>query len=177
MTGGPTWSNRAGPAFDQIGAATTVASEIVGGVLAPARTARVVAFHARDRSLPSLEEVVGRLVEDAWGRPASTSDEALVRVVRNVVVDELLALAANENATTEARAAAEWGLRRAHARAGALASEAGSGDEANAATQVAHAARVVSAIDRFFERPWEAGERTEAPQGAGWARDRPGGHD
>jgi len=176
VTGGPAWSNRAGPAFDQIGAATTVASEIVGGVLAPARTARVVAFHARDPSLPSLEEVVGRLVEDAWGRPASTSDAALVRVVRNVVVDELLALAANENATTETRAAAEWGLRRAHARAGALASEAGSGDEANAATQVAHAARVVSAIDRFFERPWEAGERTEAPQGPGWARDRPGGH-
>ncbi len=176
VTGGPAWSNRAGPAFDQIGAATTVASEIVSGVLAPARTARVVAFHARDPSLPSLEEVVGRLVDDAWNRPASMPDAALVRVVQNVVVDELLALGANENATTEARAAAEWGLRRAQARAGALASEAGAGDEANAATQMAHAARVVGAIDRFFERPWAAGERTEAPQGPGWARDRPGGH-
>ena len=175
VTGGPAWSNRAGPAFDQIGAATTVASEIVGGVLAPSRTARVVAFHARDPVLPSLEEVVGRLVDDAWERSAIGSDAALVRVVQNVVVDELLALAADGNATTEARAAAEWGLRRARARAGDLASEAGPGEEANGATQFAHAARVVSAIDRFFERPWAAGERTEAPQGPGWARD-PGGH-
>ncbi|MXX72361.1 MAG: hypothetical protein F4205_04920 [Gemmatimonadetes bacterium] len=175
VTGGPAWSNRAGPAFDQIGAATTVASEIVGGVLAPSRTARVVAFHARDPVLPSLEEVVGRLVDDAWGREAGPSDEALVRVVQNVVVDELLALAADGNATTEARAAAEWGLRRALARAGDLASEAGPGGEVNSATQIAHAARVVSAINRFFERPWQAGERTDAPQGPGWARD-PGGH-
>ena len=173
--GGPAWSNRAGPAFDQIGAATTVAGEIVGGVLAPARTARVVAFHARDPSLPSLEEVVGRLVDDAWGRVAGMTDAALVRAVQNVVVDELLALAANEDATTEARAAAEWGLRRAQARAGMLASSAGAAAEANAATQIAHAERVVSSINRFFERPWAAGERTEAPQGPGWARDRPAG--
>lgn len=175
VTGGPAWSNRAGPAFDQIGAATTVASEIVGGVLAPSRTARVVAFHAREPSLPSLEEVVGWLVDDAWERSAIGSDAALVRVVQNVVVDELLALAADGDATTEARAAAEWGLRRARARAGDLASEAGPGEEVNGATQFAHAARLVSAIDRFFERPWEAGERTEAPQGPGWARD-PGEH-
>lgn len=170
--GGPAWTNRAGPAFDQIGAATTVASEIVGGVLAPGRTARVVAFHARDPSLPSLEEVVGRLVDDSWDRSGGASDAALVRVVQNVVVDELLALAANEAATTEARAAAEWGLRRAQARA---ASDSATGDSADptGATVVAHAERVVSTIDRYFERPWAAGERTEAPQGPGWARDRP----
>jgi len=174
--GGPAWSNRAGPAFDQIGAATTVASEIVGGVLAPGRTARVVAFHARDPSLPSLEEVVARLVDDSWERPASGSEAALVRVVQNVVVDELLALAANEDATTEARAAAEWGLRRAHGRAAAAVSEVGRTDAPDAATLVAHAERVASTIDRFFEWPWTTGERTEAPQGPGWARDQPEGH-
>ena len=175
VTGGPAWSNRAGPAFDQIGAATTVASEIVGGVLAPARTARVVAFHARDPSLPSLEEVVGRLVDDSWDRSGSAAEAALVRVAQNVVVDELLALAANEDATTEARAAAEWGLRRAQSRA-ASASNTGDAADPTAATVVAHAGRVVRTIDRYFERPWAAGERTEAPPGPGWARDRPVGH-
>lgn len=175
VTGGPAWSNRAGPAFDQIGAATTVASEIVGGVLAPGRTARVVAFHARDPSLPSLEEVVARLVDDAWDRSGNAAEAALVRVVQNVVVDELLALAANEAATTEARAAAEWGLRRAQSRA-ASASATGDSADPTGATVVAHAERVVSTIDRYFERPWAAGERTEAPQGPGWARDRPVGH-
>ena len=176
VTGGPAWSNRAGPAFDQIGAATTVASEIVAGVLAPGRTARVVAFHARDSSLPSLEEVVGRLVDDAWDRAATMSDAAVVRVVQNVIVDELLALAADEDATTEARAAAEWGLRRAQGRAVAAVSEAGGTDAPDAATLVAHAQRVVGDIDRFFERPWARGQQTEAPQGPGWARDQPVGH-
>ncbi|MDE2805726.1 MAG: zinc-dependent metalloprotease [Gemmatimonadota bacterium] len=174
--GGPAWSNRAGPAFDQIGAATTVASEIVGGVLAPARTARVVAFHARNPSLPSLEEVVARLVDDTWGRSASGSEAALVRVVQNVVVDELLALAANEDATTEARAAAEWGLRRAQARAAALASGTSAAADPNAATPIAHAERVVGTIDRFLGRPWAPGQRTGAPLAPGWARDRPEGH-
>ena len=175
VAGGPAWSSRAGPAFDQIGAATTVASEIVGGVLAPARTARVVAFHARDPSLPSLEEVVGQLVDDVWDRPAGTEQAALVRVVQSVVVDELLVLAADGDATTEARAAAEWGLRRAQVRATAVASNVGATGDPNAAAPVAHAERVVSTIDRFFERPWSVGERTEAPQGPGWARDRPDG--
>lgn len=174
--GGPAWSTRAGPAFDQIGAATTVASEIVGGVLAPARTARVVAFHARDPSLPSLEEIVGRLVDNSWERSASGSEAALVRVVQNVVVDELLALAANEDATTEARAAAEWGLRRAQARAATAVSGVGGTDAPDVATLVAHAQRVVGDIDRFFERPWAAGQQTESPRGPGWARDRPVGH-
>jgi len=136
----------------------------------------VVAFHARDPSLPSLEEVVARLVDDSWERPASGSEAALVRVVQNVVVDELLALAANEDATTEARAAAEWGLRRAHGRAAAAVSEVGRTDAPDAATLVAHAERVASTIDRFFEWPWTTGERTEAPQGPGWARDQPEGH-
>ena len=176
VEGGPAWSNRAGPAFDQLGAATTLASEIVGGVLAPARTARVVAFHARDPSLPSLEEVVARLVDDAWDRPAGPGQAALVRVVQSVVVDELLALAANGNATTEARAAVEWGLRRAQARAVAVGSDVGATDDPSASTLVAHAGRVVSTIDRFFERAWAPAQRTEAPSGPGWARDRPSGH-
>ena len=151
-------------------------SEIVGGVLAPARTARVVAFHARDPSLPSLEEVVAWLVDDAWEGSAGTSSAALARVVQSVVVDELLALAANRDATTEARAAAEWGLRLAQARATTAAANAGATDDPNAATPVAHAGRLVSTIDRFFERAWDPGQRTEAPSGPGWARDRPGGH-
>ncbi|MGI9627745.1 MAG: zinc-dependent metalloprotease, partial [Longimicrobiales bacterium] len=171
---GPSWSNRAGPAFDQIGAATTVASEIVGGILAPGRAARVVAFNARDASLPSLEEVVAKLVDDAWDRPSTGSGSALGRVVQNVVVDELLALAAGEQATGEARTAAEWGLRRAQARAMSLASGVTAENDPDAATPVAHASRVAGTIDRYFERPWTTDQRTDSPAGPGWARDRPG---
>ncbi|NNF13212.1 MAG: DUF5117 domain-containing protein [Gemmatimonadetes bacterium] len=171
VDGGPEWSNRAGPAFDQIGAATTLASEIVGGILAPSRAARVVAFNQRDPTLPSLEEVVAKLVDDAWDRPATGSDGALARVVQAVVVDELLALAANDQASIEARAGAEWGLRRAqtHARSASGGAEA----EPVAAAHPAHAARVVETIDRFFDRPWSESERSAPAPGPGWARDRP----
>ena len=36
--------------------------------------------------------------------------------------------------------------------------------------------RLVGTIDRFFGRPWAEGQRTDAPEGPGWARDRLPGH-
>ncbi|HUH13837.1 MAG TPA: zinc-dependent metalloprotease, partial [Longimicrobiales bacterium] len=111
------FESAASPAFDQIGAARTLASDIVGGILHPARAARVVAFHARNPALPSLVDVVERLVDGTWGVRAGGQHAELQRVVQRVVVDELLDLASHDDATPEARAAAEWGLRRVLARA------------------------------------------------------------
>lgn len=163
------WQSAADPAFDQIGAARTVASEIVGGILTPSRAARVVAFHARDASLPSLEEVVARLVDDAWDRPETPSNGALVRTVQTVVVDELLALAADEDASVEAWAAAEWGLARSRLHAASQMSEATS-DGLSGAPRQAHAGRVVATIDRFLERNWTTEEQTQPARGPGWSR-------
>ena len=174
MGTGPSWSNRAGPAFDQIGAATTLASEIVGGILTPRRAARVVAFHARDPSTPSLEEVIATLVDRVWTRPSDGGNGALVRTVQGVVVDELLELAAAESATSESRAAAEWGLRRAQARAATLAATDPLADGASA-TPGAHGAHLVAVIERYFQRPWSDEQGSQVPTGPGWARDRPVG--
>jgi hypothetical protein len=165
--GPPEFETAAAPAFDQVGAARTLAGEIVGGVLDPARAARVVAFHARDASLPSLEDVVARLVDDAWQRQASGAEAALARVVQSVVVEELLDLAADPDATIEARAAAEWGLRRSLERAAAAPGDV-------SATE-AHRDYVAASITRFLERDWAGADRTEARPGPGWARDAPEG--
>lgn len=97
------------PAFDQIGAARMVADMAIGNLLAPRRAARLVAFHARQEESPSVEEVVGRIVERTWVVPQGN---AVRRAVQRVVVDRLIDLAASADATVEARAAAEWGLRR-----------------------------------------------------------------
>jgi hypothetical protein len=99
-------SSAAAPAFDQLGAARALATQVIGGVLAPARAARVAAFHDRDAREPSLTEVVGRIVERTWvaGGAARTDHPALGRVVQRVVVDQLIALASDERATPESRA-------------------------------------------------------------------------
>ncbi len=97
------------PAFDQIGAARMLADMVIGNLLSPRRAARLVAFHARQEDAPSLEEVIGRMVERTWVVPQG---HPLRRAVQRVVVDRLIALAATPDATVEARAAAEWGLRR-----------------------------------------------------------------
>jgi len=159
IDGGTQWETAASPAFDQIGAARTLASEVVGGVLHPRRAARVVAFNARDSSLPALEVVVAWLVDSAWDRSDADGAEALGRVVQRVVVDELLDLGSNSTATVEARAAAEWGLRRI------LEKPRGA-----SVADVAHRAHVDGDITRFLDRSWTADDASDALQGPGWSR-------
>lgn len=172
--GRPDWETRAAPAFDQIGAARSLAGEIVGGILAPRRAARVVAFHARDASLPSLEEVVSRLVDHAWARSGGGQDGLLARVVQRVVIEELMALAVNADASPEARAASEWGLARARGLAeNALSAASQGGGDLGSAPTVAHAGQAIATIDRFMERAWTADERSEPLRAPGWARSGP----
>lgn len=139
------FSSAATPAFDQLGAARGLATQVIGGVLAPARAARVAAFHDRDAREPSLTEVVGRVVERTWvaGGAARTDHPALGRVVQRVVVDQLIALASDDRATQEARAAAEWGLRRIARLAGAATADPDA---------QAHRQLVTADIERFMGR-------------------------
>ncbi|OGU06102.1 MAG: hypothetical protein A2W29_11130 [Gemmatimonadetes bacterium RBG_16_66_8] len=138
------FGSAAGPAFDQIGAARSLAAYTVSTLLHPERTARVVAFAARDPSLPALEVVVGTVVDRTWAPAPDGPEGTLARAVQRVVVDELIRLAANADATVESRAAAEWGLRRIGARLG----DGGPG------TGPAQAHRMLAAADiqRFLDR-------------------------
>jgi hypothetical protein len=141
----------AGPAFDQIGIARTLAELVLEGILHPQRMARVVAFSARDASLPSAEEVVSRLVEGTWDQ---AGDEPLRRVAQRALVDALIALAADDDATVEARAAAEWGLSQVGNRLSGRAFRSTAG--------AAHGQLVAADIERFLERRYEGGQRSEA---------------
>ena len=143
----------AGPAFDQIGAARTLATMVVRGLFAPERAARLVAFADRDPSLPSLSEVVSTTIARTWGTPAPREHAALQRVSQRVVVDELIRLAADEDASVEARAGAEYGLRSI-ART-IRAAPAATGDAA------AHRALALADIERFLERQAMPTRRSE----------------
>jgi hypothetical protein len=83
------------PVFDHLGAARSLATSVVRGLLAPERTARVVAFHDRDPGMPSLGSVVRTLVDRTWTSGPAGESVALRRVVQRVALEELLRLAAD----------------------------------------------------------------------------------
>jgi hypothetical protein len=157
---GRSFESKAEPAFDQIGAARTLATMIVSDILAPQRIARLMAFNARDSESPTPEDVIGRIIERTWGAPRIGEGAALQRVVQRVVVDELMNLASNANATVESRAASEWGLRSI--------AEMIQTRVVRLPEEEAHLALAAADIQRFIDRRMEAPERsvaTAAPPG------------
>jgi hypothetical protein len=132
------------PVFDHLGAARSLATSVVRGLLTPERAARVVAFHDRQPGMPSLGGVMGTVVDRTWGRSVAGESATLRRVVQRVVVDELLRLAADPRATPETRATAEWALRDVKRRAAAVA-------PADVDAR-AHRELAVADIDRFLGR-------------------------
>jgi hypothetical protein len=156
------FASAAAPAFDQVGLARTLAATAIGGLLDPPRAARLVAFADRDPQEPSLTEVVGRIIDRTWGRPAPAQHAALKRVVERVVVDELMDLARRPEASPEVRAAAEWGLRRIGRQLAAPGPAVG-GDVA------AHRQLAAADIERFLSRrdaPTAPPQPLAAPPGA-----------
>lgn len=96
-----------GLTFDPLAAAETAASLTAGLLLHPERAARLVEFHAREKSFPGLEEVIDQLVNATWkAAPVLDYPAEIQRVVDNVVLYHLMALAANEAAAAQARAIA-----------------------------------------------------------------------
>jgi hypothetical protein len=150
----------AGPAFDHLGAARTLVAGIVAGLLEPERAHRVVTFAARNPEAPTLEEVIGRTIDRTWGARPGSRYPALRRVVERVLVDQLLALAANSDATVETRAGAEWGLRRI--------ADLIQAQQPTAPQDQAHQALAWSDVERFLQRRDSATSRSQpldAPPG------------
>lgn len=118
------FGSRTRPAFDELGAARTLAQMIVDDILEPERAARLVRFAADSPNGLTLEETIDSLVADTWNaRVSSAKFAALQRVAQRAVADRLLALASDNDAAEQVRAIAELeiatlrsvALRRAHA--------------------------------------------------------------
>ena len=140
------FSSRPRPAFDELGAARTLAQMIVDGILQRERAARVVAFQTRILKPLTLGEVVDALTSD-WGAPglASPKLDALTRVSQRAVVDRLLQLAADKEAAPEVRSLVELRMNALRARSRSLAS---SGDE----QRRAHWTSIAADLNRWLER-------------------------
>lgn len=137
----------AGPMFEPVTVAHSLAQEIVDNLLRPERMARVASQHARDRSQPGPADVLEALVEATWRDSGGTHPE-LHRVVQRAVLDSMLDLAGGETTVSEVRAAVEARLEMLadEIRPGRLPSVG----SANIA-EFGHRKRALRDIERYFD--------------------------
>ena len=139
-----------GPVFDALTPATVAADQVVSGLLAPDRAARLIEQRLRDPSLPGFGEVIDSLVAAAFrGVPGSAYEAAVQRVVQRAVIDELIDVAGGAP-MPEVRALATAKLRIA---LNSLTGNLSSGMQPEAELAMAHTILLGDDVRRFLERP------------------------
>jgi hypothetical protein len=99
-----TFKSRTGLTFDPLSAAESAASNTLEFMLQPQRAARLVEYHSRDNTQPGLEPVLNKLVAQTWKSPQQPGYRGeLQRLVNNLTLKQLLALAANTRAPESVR--------------------------------------------------------------------------
>jgi hypothetical protein len=95
------------PAFDALAPAESAAQHTLQFLFNPERAARLVEFHARDSANPGLDEVIEATLAATWKsiHPSGYNGE-IANAVDDVVMYDLVALAANDHASDEVRAVA-----------------------------------------------------------------------
>lgn len=147
------FGSRTRPAFDELGAARTLAQMVVDGILQRERAARLVQQSARGAT-PSLGEVLDALIGSTWGgAPGGTGRQrALQRVTQRAVVDRLITLAADAEASPEVRGMAELKLRAIRTLAERRRTAASGAATAADDLATSHLLAVAGDITRWLER-------------------------
>lgn len=95
------------PAFDEVAPAEAAAQQTLQFLFNGERAARLVEYHARDASIPGLEEVLDAVVNATWKTAhASGYPGEIQNAVDDVVLYDLMALATNEKASGAVRGVA-----------------------------------------------------------------------
>jgi hypothetical protein len=133
------------PAFDELGAARSLAQMIVDAILQRDRAARLVQFAVRGNAPLTLSETIDSLTSD-WGMASggSAKTQALRRVAQRAVADRLLLLADKE-ASPDVRAIAEMKMNDRRRR---IASHMSSGS----VPERAHWMAIAGDFTRWIER-------------------------
>ena len=136
-----------GDTFDPLAPGTIAADVTIGFVLELDRSARMVAQHAVNATLPGLEDVIDKLTAATFDAPAAGTYEAAVkRAEERVLVDRVMWLA-SASSNSQVRAIATQKLTRLASRLRAAAGQT----DADAAQQ----SLIVADIKRFVERPMD----------------------
>jgi hypothetical protein len=145
-----------GEGFDPLSPGTIASDVTIGFLLQLDRAARMVAQHAVDPSLPSLEEVLDRLTRATFDAVTATPYEAEVRRAEERVLVNRVMWLATASTNGQVRAVASLRLQRLSAR---LRAEVGKAD-----ADLAQHTLLAADIKRFLERPaGPAGIITAAP--------------
>jgi len=144
-----------GDGFDPLSPATVAADVTVGFVLQLDRSARMVAQHAVDPSLPGLEEVIDRLTRATFDAPVASAYEAEIRrAEERVLVDRMMWLATGApNGQVRAIAFLKLGKLAARLR----------GEVVQGEGELAQHTLLAADIKRFLERPAETMRVMPAP--------------
>ncbi|TPV93747.1 MAG: DUF5117 domain-containing protein [Myxococcales bacterium FL481] len=142
------------PVFDALGAAATATQHVLDDLLVPARLARLVEFHRRDPEQLGLEELLDRVIRQAFRpTPASARHAELARVIQSTTVDALLAAARRPDLPASVRDRIERRLvrlRRVELRDGSRLDRE-------------HRASLDGRVRRHLDRPHEAGTPPAPP--------------
>jgi Met-zincin/Domain of unknown function (DUF5117) len=113
------------PAFDALAPAEAAAQHTLQFLFNAERAERLVEFHGRDQANPTVEEVLDAVITATWKAPHESGyANEIAKVVDDVALYDLMALAANERASDEVRAVASLKL---HELRGWLDSSSGEG--------------------------------------------------
>ncbi|HTE46114.1 MAG TPA: zinc-dependent metalloprotease [Gemmatimonadaceae bacterium] len=143
------FQSRTRPAFDELGAAQTLAQMTVDMILQRDRAARLVEFATRGSGQHlTLGATIDALVTATWDAPAPATPKlaALQRVTQRTVADKLLMLAADSAAASQVRAMAELKVGDLRARARTRQSASKNDDER------AHWLSIVNDFTRWIDK-------------------------
>jgi hypothetical protein len=100
------FKSSAGYAFDQLSAARTLAAMVAEQILEAERAARLIAFADRQANALTLPEVLETIIKATWDAPEATAPalKSIQRVTRREVLDAMMMLGGNANATPDVRA-------------------------------------------------------------------------
>ncbi|MEO7966571.1 MAG: zinc-dependent metalloprotease, partial [Gemmatimonadaceae bacterium] len=139
------FESRVRPGFDELETARSLAQYVIDGMLQRDRAARLVQLSWRQTNALTLGETIAALRKATLDARATTRrDSALVRVTSRALIDRLLMLAADNNASPDARAGAEQSLRE-------IAAVARTRQVAGPLEARAHQASLAADIGRWFD--------------------------
>lgn len=136
--------------FDPLAAAESAANMSFSLLLHPSRAARLVEYHSRDARLPSLETVIEKAVGYTFKGTAKPGYDGEVQItVNNALLTNLLALAANDHASTQVKAVATYEIDKLKSW---LTTKVKSTNDED---WKAHYAFALTQIERFEDEPAE----------------------
>ncbi|MGB7023227.1 MAG: zinc-dependent metalloprotease [Candidatus Acidiferrales bacterium] len=156
------FARRTSPAFDSLAPAEAAAEIVASLLLEPNRDERMVEYHAREAKDPGFAELLDDLLTATWKAPSQSGyDGAIQQTVDSVVLDHLMALAADDHAASETRAIASLKLDQLKTW---LAAQSKSAADESRRAQFFFAAQE---IDRFEKNPAALHLTLPAPPPAG----------